>query len=480
VFNTVNESNENNNANRGDGLDRETVWGEKHLPAPLDGASVQAETLYTTFNGEIGGTSEWIGGYDIDVMQTTLYAGETTAWDVDAASTLDSALRVYNSSWQLVAQNDNGAGAGEAVGKDPFIQYTATATGTYYLVMSAAVNKACNPLTMTGRTTGAMAQGSYTIQTSRIYSAPTTPDLLDGSDTGVSQTDNITRDNTATYSFFGVPNMKPQLIVNGSVYGLYVTVNPSSYYEVTCPELPDGEWDIAARFVDPSTGYASLTSDPVHITIDTVSPQIGAAVQFDYSTTPHAVTATFLDDVGGSLGPGDVSIVDLATQVAVGVTYAYDPPTHKATFRVASHSGVLPMGNDRATLNSAGITDTAGNPLVGASPLDFFFVPADANHDRYVNGLDFAALAANFNKTTGVSFATGDFNYDGRVNALDFSALATNFGTYLAPPSAAAPPSPATDSATNVLATVAETSTGLFSTTEVTEHLADGILPSEI
>src|SRR5205814_7615071 len=64
---TVNESDESNNANRGDGLDRETVWGERHLPAPLDGASVVADTLLTTFNGEIGGTSEWMGGYDIDV-----------------------------------------------------------------------------------------------------------------------------------------------------------------------------------------------------------------------------------------------------------------------------------------------------------------------------------------------------------------------------------------------------------------------------
>src|SRR4051794_15520233 len=76
---TVNESNESNNANRGDGLDRETIWGERHLPAPLDGASVQADTLLGTYNGEIGGTSEWMGGYDIDIAQGTLYAGDTYA-----------------------------------------------------------------------------------------------------------------------------------------------------------------------------------------------------------------------------------------------------------------------------------------------------------------------------------------------------------------------------------------------------------------
>jgi hypothetical protein len=69
--------------------------------------------------------------------------------------------------------------------------------------------------------------------------------------------------------------------------------------------------------------------------------------------------------------------------------------------------------------------------------LPFFLLTADANHDRTVNTLDFAALAQNFNSIS-ASFSQGDFNYDGKVNALDFNLLATKFGTYLAPP--AAPP----------------------------------------
>jgi hypothetical protein len=44
-YNDVSESNENNNANRGDGLDRERVWGERHLPSPATGTTVAADVL---------------------------------------------------------------------------------------------------------------------------------------------------------------------------------------------------------------------------------------------------------------------------------------------------------------------------------------------------------------------------------------------------------------------------------------------------
>jgi hypothetical protein len=434
---SVHESDETNNANRGDGIDRVTVWGEKHLPAPLDGVNVQADTLLGTYNGEIGGNSEWMGGYDIDIMQTTMYANETRAFDVDGAATLDSYLRIYNSSWQLVASSDNGAGAYEtSIGLDPFIRYTPTTTGTYYLVMSAAVNKNADPRTLAGRTTGALSQGSYTITTNGIWPAPLYLDLLD--DTGVSNSDNITRDNQPTFSFFAASHLEPQVIVDGAIVGFWDSPNPDYYYQITTPTmLADGEHDVQVRGFDPATGYTTDLSAPLHITIDTTAPQLSAAMQFGYLTAPHAITATFGDDVGASLGANDVSLIDLATQAPLTDTYSYDPATRKATFRInPPANGLFPKGNFRATLSAAGITDAAGNPLSGATPLEFFFTPGDANHDRAVNSSDFNALATHFNKSMNVNFASGDFNYDGNVNALDFNLLASNYGTTLASPTA--------------------------------------------
>src|SRR5438046_1619082 len=125
VYNNVAESDETNNANRGDGLDRETVWGEKHLPAPLDGVNVQADSLL----------------------------------------------------------------------------------------------------------------GVYTVYTSGIWPKPLYLDLMDGADTGVSATDNITRNNLPTFSFYAHENMQPDLIVDGLPVAFWVNPNPSGYYQITVPAL---------------------------------------------------------------------------------------------------------------------------------------------------------------------------------------------------------------------------------------------------
>ena len=66
------------------------------------------------------------------------------------------------------------------------------------------------------------------------------------------------------------------------------------------------------------------------------------------------------------------------------------------------------------------------------APLDFFFLPADANHDATVNLQDFNILAGNFGQS-GRDFSQGDFNYDGTVNLSDFNLLAGKFGTGLSP-----------------------------------------------
>src|SRR5205814_3678699 len=215
---------------------------------------------------------------------------------------------------------------------------------------SATVNKTCDLRTLAGRTTGALSQGSYTIHTTHITPAPSTPDLEDFSDTGLSQTDNITRNNTPTFVFAGAPNQKAYLLVNGSVFGIYDT-NPSSIYEVTCPQLPwEGDYEIAVKLFDPSTGYMSVTSDSMHIVIDTIAPTVQApSMTFSYEAAPHALTVPFSEDIGASLGANDLSVVDLATQAPVGVTASYDASSHIARFVVASPAnGVLPKGNYRA------------------------------------------------------------------------------------------------------------------------------------
>jgi len=67
-------------------------------------------------------------------------------------------------------------------------------------------------------------------------------------------------------------------------------------------------------------------------------------------------------------------------------------------------------------LASSGKAQTAMDPNGGL----------DLSMNGFVNGTDFAIMAANFNPAS-TGRDTGDFNYDGTVNGSDFAELAANF-----------------------------------------------------
>jgi hypothetical protein len=168
----------------------------------------------------------------------------------------------------------------------------------------------------------------------------------------------------------------------------------------------------------------------------------------------HAERFTFSDNVLPSLNVSDFTVQNLTTGDVVPSTSmsgAYNTLTNLATLTFPGVTsgiapGILPDGNYRVTVSSAGVTDEANNPLDGdrnGTPgpdgvYDFFVLSGDANHDRTVDLTDFTILASNFNQN-GRSYAQGNFSYDpdGFVGLTDFTILAANFNKVLAPPPAA-------------------------------------------
>jgi hypothetical protein len=149
------------------------------------------------------------------------------------------------------------------------------------------------------------------------------------------------------------------------------------------------------------------------------------------------VAFVFSETLGNLPSPSNFFIQNQDTLTYLpqpGTSYQPNINTAFVTF-----NSPLPDGNYLPSfVNNSGVNDPAGNPAVSGVLSPFFVLSGDANHDRFVNTLDFTALAQNFNgpsttDPTGVSFAKGDFNYDGKVNALDFNILATHFGAHLAP-----------------------------------------------
>jgi hypothetical protein len=276
-----------------------------------------------------------------------------------------------------------------------------------------------------------------------VYKAftPAAPDMTDSSDSGLSSTDNITRDNTPTFTGTVPAGSLVSLLVDGETSTSVQLGSGATNYNLTTSALADGPHSIAIRLASGAGAIAnsSPASTALAITIDTVAP-IVTPLAFEYQTA-QAVTYTVSEDVSATLPRAEIHVRNRATGLEVSddaTTVAIIPAAGQFLIRYTLSSPnnfVLPDGNYSATLDAANLTDLAGNEPATPAAINFFVLRGDVNRDRVVNAVDFDALATHFGMTN-VAFSDGDFNYDGVVNSMDFAALATRFNTHLSPPTA--------------------------------------------
>ena len=114
---------------------------------------------------------------DVDFFSFNLEAGQTVSLDIDSEEALvvnadgnstigtfsnaptvfpefaetlqafDTELRLFDADGNELAANNDGAAPGEVFSRDPFIEYTATASGTYYVGVSQLGNRNYDPFT---------------------------------------------------------------------------------------------------------------------------------------------------------------------------------------------------------------------------------------------------------------------------------------------------------------------------------------------
>jgi Right handed beta helix region len=160
------------------------------------------------------------------------------------------------------------------------------------------------------------------------------------------------------------------------------------------------------------------------------------SAQFVYLTPPQSLRFTFSENVGASLGLGDLVLSNLTTGTTVpaaNMVLVYQAASNLATYSFPGYAaGVLPDANYRAKLVAAGITNSSGTPMAADYTYDFFVLGADANRDRKVDFSDLVVLAQNYG-TTGKTFAQGNFSYDagGAVSFEDLVILAQRYNKTL-------------------------------------------------
>jgi hypothetical protein len=276
--------------------------------------------------------------------------------------------------------------------------------------------------------------------------APSRPDLADGSDTGVSSSDDITRRNNT-------PGETLQFTVGGTVSGATVTIfangNPigsavasGSSTVVTTDStftLTDGPHAITATQTI-SGGPPSVDSPSLSITIDTEGPTVESS-EFAFQTG-QALSFVFSESVIASVTVDELVLQNITSSTTVpagAMAVSFGGGGTTATFTFPGFAGsILPDGNYRAMFAAAATTDVAGNALGADHLFDFFVLAGDANRDRIVDITDLGILASNWQQSPR-TFADADFNYDGTVDITDLGILATNWQSTLpAPP----PPRP--------------------------------------
>jgi hypothetical protein len=215
--------------------------------------------------------------------------------------------------------------------------------------------------------TGGFTSGqTYTLDTT----APTAPSGLDmtaGSDSGISNTDNITSVTTPTINGGGAEAGATVKLydTDGTTLLGTTTADGSGNWSITTSALTDGAHTLKAKVTD-AAGNTSTASTALSVTVDTTAP-----------TAPSAPDMTSASDSGTSSGDNITSNntpVFTGTAEANSTVKLYDTngttllgtATADGSGNWSITSSTLSEGNHTLTVKA---TDTAGNTSVASSSL---------------------------------------------------------------------------------------------------------------
>ncbi len=249
---------------------------------------------------------------------------------------------------------------------------TASYTGTVSLGFAGGQNISDTPGgNALVNTTPTGANESYTLDNT-APSAPSTPDLTAGSDTGSSSTDDITNDTTPTFT--GTAEASATVTVISSVGGTLgtTTADGSGNWSYTAGSaLASGAHTITATATD-AVGNTSSASSALSITIDTTAPDITSITRLSptgqtisASAANAAFRVTYSEAIAGS-SQADYAFQNVSGAAAGSVSsYGTSSPT-LINVQLGTLSG---DGDFSITLNGGhGITDIAGNALSSTTP----------------------------------------------------------------------------------------------------------------
>lgn len=356
--------------------------------------------------------------YDADWQTTTLRAStaRTTPYITAAGN-----VRVGGNNWVTFVD-----------GYDPDVDTTIP-------LISGATRSGSTPQfagsgTPTGRPMGTIFSGG--LMSGVVLPRMPLVDLLPESDTGPSDSDNITSDDTPTVRITDLDGGH-LVLKNGTTVLASVDVTTNEVLDLTLPHMNDGVRTITPTLTSPGAHNSVTDANKLlKITIDTVAPSFNSAAYKPDQTPEPAVTFNCSTDIDVFSTVMSLKNLDSNTSYMYQLGVGLGPTGFNLwTLLPQVTGGVLPDGNYRLAAKSADVVDDAGNEMAVDFNFDFVVLSADGDGSHQVDIADFNLLAADFGKT-GQKFSQGNYDRssDGKVTITDFNILASNFGKSITPP----------------------------------------------
>ncbi|WP_191602171.1 Ig-like domain-containing protein [Marinomonas algicola] len=221
---------------------------------------------------------------------------------------------------------------------------------------------ASTPNALTATTPTGTNNADFTLD--NLISAPTI-DLSSSSDSGSSDTDNITNDTTPTLTGTAEANATVTLYDDGSTTLGSVTADGSGNWSITSSTLTEGDHTLTTKATD-AAGNTSVASSGLTVTIDTAAPS--------------APSVADLADASDSGTSNSDNITNDTTATLTGTTEANATVTLFDTNGVTSLGSVTADGSGNWSITSSTLTegnhtlttkatDAAGNTSVASSGL---------------------------------------------------------------------------------------------------------------
>lgn len=365
--------------------------------------------------------------------QATDLAGNTGAVSLALAVTVDTTAPAAPSTPNMTAATDTGSSAGDNITANTTPTFTGTAEANSTVTLLDGTAVVGSAIATAGKwtiTSATLTDGIHAIAATATDAAgnvstislpltvtiatavppPSTPDMTATTDKGASSTDDITNDNTPTFTGTSAPTDKITLYDGSTVVGTGTT-NTSGVWTITTSTLSDGAHDIAATATDKAGNVSGLTP-ALTVMIDTgvplspSAPDLLATSDTGASDTDN-VTALKTPTFTGTAEAGSTVIIYNGT-ANVGTGIADQSGTWTIT------TAALANGVRSITAKS---TDVAGNVSASSAPL---LVTIDAAVPAAPSRPDLLAVSDTGSSSTDniTSINTPTFNGTAEANAV--------------------------------------------------------------